>query len=74
MSIKEWEKELSLALKKTDLEKEDSLAILLFLARGNENGESNCNQMIEFLKNNPTVEEIEEKVDEILGIYIEDEE
>lgn len=30
--------------------------------------------MIEFMKTNPTIEEIQDKIDEILGIYIEDEE
>ena len=74
MSIKPWEKELSLALKKTLLDRESALGVLLFLARGNENGENNCKQMIEFLKTNPTFEEIHDKVDEILGIDIEDEE
>ena len=44
------------------------------MTRGNSNSDSNCKQMIEFLKTNPTREQIEEEIDKILGIYTEDEE
>ena len=74
MAVTELEKELIVALKKrTDLDQEERVGIGLMVARGNENGESNCRQMIEFLKTNPTIEEIQDKVDEILGIEISDE-
>ncbi len=74
MALTRIELELKNALKKrTDLDFDTKVGTLVVLARGNENGESNCRQMIEFLKTNPSIEEIEEKIDEILGIEISDE-
>ena len=56
------------------LSKDDFIGTLLMLIVNQESHEDNCKELYEFLKKNPNAshDDVMEKADEIVGIYIDD--